>query len=218
MTNEFLDDFEQAEVVKKWLRENGPALAVGLVLGLGGLFGYNYWKTSQAQQSLQTAIDYETVAAQLATDDETTVDDLKIFEDAHGNHAYTGMLSLQMAKNAVDQNNYEQAIVLLGKAAQNAKPESLKTIAKLRLARVYLQTVQLDKASETLTQVSDSNFDGIKANIQGDILQAKGDKAGARAAYQQALDNLQAGGDRNLLEMKINDLAESYSTTDTPNA
>ena len=37
---EIYDAHEQGEIVKKWLRENGSAIVMGLVIAFGGLFGF----------------------------------------------------------------------------------------------------------------------------------------------------------------------------------
>ena len=33
---------EQAEQIKKWIKENGPQIIAGIVLGLGGIWGLSY--------------------------------------------------------------------------------------------------------------------------------------------------------------------------------
>ena len=47
MVDEYLTDEQQAEVVKRWLRQNGLFMVLGVVLGLGGLFGWNSWQDRQ---------------------------------------------------------------------------------------------------------------------------------------------------------------------------
>ena len=36
-------DDEQVEKLKKWWEENGRAVIAGIIIGVGGLFGYRYW-------------------------------------------------------------------------------------------------------------------------------------------------------------------------------
>ena len=47
VTNVIDDDYyneqEQWERVKRWIRENGPWLVAGVVLGLGALAGWRWW-------------------------------------------------------------------------------------------------------------------------------------------------------------------------------
>ncbi|MEX2327847.1 MAG: tetratricopeptide repeat protein, partial [Pseudomonadales bacterium] len=36
-------DEEQIEAIKKWWDENGKSILIGIVLALGGVFGYQAW-------------------------------------------------------------------------------------------------------------------------------------------------------------------------------
>lgn len=39
---------DQVEAVKRFFAENGKALAVGVILGVGALIGWRYWKIGRA--------------------------------------------------------------------------------------------------------------------------------------------------------------------------
>ena len=34
---------EQVEKLKAWLKENGLSIVMGIIIGVGGIGGYNYW-------------------------------------------------------------------------------------------------------------------------------------------------------------------------------
>ena len=55
------DSHEQGERVKSWLRENGGAILMGLVLAFGGLFGFKQWQVWQAGKVQQASAEYETL-------------------------------------------------------------------------------------------------------------------------------------------------------------
>ncbi|MEO3142796.1 tetratricopeptide repeat protein, partial [Escherichia coli] len=38
---------DQVEAVKRFFAENGKALAVGVILGVGALIGWRYWNSHQ---------------------------------------------------------------------------------------------------------------------------------------------------------------------------
>ena len=40
---------DQVEAVKRFFAENGKALAVGVILGVGALIGWRYWNSHQVQ-------------------------------------------------------------------------------------------------------------------------------------------------------------------------
>ena len=45
---------DQVEAVKRFFAENGKALAVGVILGVGALIGWRYWNSHQADAALKT--------------------------------------------------------------------------------------------------------------------------------------------------------------------
>jgi len=57
----FLTPEEQDERARKWLKENGPALAIGIALGLGAIFGWNQYK-AKMQRDAETASELYTAA------------------------------------------------------------------------------------------------------------------------------------------------------------
>ena len=44
---EYLSDEEQVEALKRWWKENGTSIIAGLVIGLGGVFGWQAWGNYQ---------------------------------------------------------------------------------------------------------------------------------------------------------------------------
>ena len=41
----YSSDQEQIDAIKNWLRENGMAIFVGVAVGFGGLYGWQYWQS-----------------------------------------------------------------------------------------------------------------------------------------------------------------------------
>lgn len=65
---EVYDSHEQGERVKSWLRENGSAIVMGLLLAFGGLFGFKQWQLWETSQSQQAAAEYEALQVLLRED------------------------------------------------------------------------------------------------------------------------------------------------------
>ena len=42
---------EQVERLKAWLKENGLSIVFGIVIGVGGIGGYNYWNACAGNDS-----------------------------------------------------------------------------------------------------------------------------------------------------------------------
>ncbi|MDX1569557.1 MAG: tetratricopeptide repeat protein [Xanthomonadales bacterium] len=205
MANEHLDDYEQAEAVKKWLRENGGAIVMGVAIGLGGLYGWQYFQSYQVEQKYEAAAGYAALVANLEQD-QPAPGALDEFRNAYGSDSYAALAGLQLAQDAVEAGDLDQAIEILRRTTEFAEPEPMRNIAGLRLARVQLAAGRHAEALASIDRWGTGKFEALGAEIRGDVLYAQGDRAGAREAYQFALNNLEAGGDRNLLQMKIDDL------------
>ena len=68
----------------------------------------------------------------------------------------------------------------------NAKDDELKMVARLRLARVQSAQGKYDDALATLKVESAGEFAPRIADTRGDVLLAKGDRAGALKEYLAA--------------------------------
>ena len=94
-------------------------------------------------------------------------------------------------------------------AVDISQDSNLKAIAALRLAELQLQQQKYDAVQTTLNHISDKAWEGSKQQMLGDIALAKGDKAAARAAYQQALSSENLNSlDKQLLQLKVDSLSQ----------
>lgn len=201
--NEYYDEYEQGEAVKKWLADNFGAMIFGIVLGLGGLLGWQYWQNQQVASKRQAA---EALATLTTDESKSSVADLDAFLEQVDNTASASLAAMHLAGRAMAQDKPEEAIALLQRVVENGEPEVFRYLAGLRLARVQLSTGDLTGAEAQLGQLENTQFAAMAAEVRGDLLLTKGDQSGARAAYQIALDGI-VGGDRALLQMKLDDLA-----------
>jgi predicted negative regulator of RcsB-dependent stress response len=58
-------DDEQVEKLKAWLKENGMSIVLGIVLGVGGIGGYNYWQQYQQNRAAEASVHFETLLGAL---------------------------------------------------------------------------------------------------------------------------------------------------------
>ena len=63
---EIYDTHEQSEIVKGWLRENGGAIVLGLVLAFGSLFGFKQWQLWSQNQNQQASAEYDVMRSLLS--------------------------------------------------------------------------------------------------------------------------------------------------------
>lgn len=92
-------------------------------------------------------------------------------------------------------------------AQTHTKDDNLLPAINLRLARVQLQEKQFDDALKTLDAVQKGGWFAQAQAIRGDVLVAKGDTKGARDAYTQAFEDNPSPVLKELLRIKLNNLA-----------
>jgi predicted negative regulator of RcsB-dependent stress response len=197
---------EQGEVVKKWLKENGSAIVMGLVIAFGGLFGFKQWQSWQENSRQQASAEFQVMGTLLAADQvDAAMDNFQTLKDDYARSPYTSMAALQMARARLELKQPDLAIRHYEFVVENGYPRAMQVVARERLARVLLDE---GKAEEALTAIGGAGditgFEARYAEVRGDILFALGRGDEAAAAYREALDTLEAGvGDRGKLVMKL---------------
>lgn len=192
---------QQAEAIKRFFRENGVSLALGIVIGLGGLYGWKYYNQSKIASAEMASDAYNELVESgevLTKSDE--------FISANSDSNYSSLAAFVAAKEAVDKGEFETAVTKLTWLQENLKNPELKATAMLRLARVQAQLTQYDAALSTLSQAAPAAFLAQIAEVKGDIYLAQGDKDKARSQYEVALSESKEGNN-NLLKIKLDDLA-----------
>ena len=206
---EIYDAHEQGEVVKKWLRENGSAIVMGLVIAFGGLFGFRQWQTWQENDRQQASAEFQVLGELLSADQvDAAMANFQSLRDEHARSPYTSMAALQMARARLELKQPDLAIDLYQFVIDNGYPRALQVVARERMARVLLDEGRAEEALTTLDAAGDiTGFDARYAEVRGDILLELGRSGEAVEAYLAALDALEAGvGDRGKLVMKLESL------------
>ena len=192
---------QQAEAIKRFFRENGVSLALGVVIGLGGLYGWKAYNQNQITTAESASDAYTTLVESgevLGTAD--------TFIDENKDTNYSVLAAFDAAKEAVEKDQLDVASEKLSWIVANVNNGDLKATATTRLARVQFAQQQYDKALNTLSAPLEDTFAATVSEIKGDIHFAQGNTDQARTAYQAAAD---AGGLENnpLLQIKLDDLA-----------
>jgi predicted negative regulator of RcsB-dependent stress response len=203
---EIYDAHEQGEVVKKWLRENGSAIVMGLVLAFGGLFGFKQWQGWQENTRQRAATEYQVLDQVLSQGQlDAAMSNFQSLQDDYPDSPYTSMAALKMARARIEVNQPELAVGLYQFVVENGYPKALTVIARERLARVLVDQGRPEDALQTLDGTQDlAGFEARYAEVRGDILHALGRNDEAAAAWQEALTALEAGvGDRAMLVLKL---------------
>jgi len=196
---------EQIEALRKWWNENGKALIVGVVLGLGGLFGYRGWLGHVAGQA-EVAADLHAgvlVALERAQPDTVIAESARL-RDEYGSTPYAALATLAEARARLDAGDTQAAQTSLEWVVAQAGQEEVVAVARLRLARVLIDQGDIPAAQEQLDGLSGELFKAQVAEIRGDLLRDQGQAEAARTAYREAL----AAGSENraIVQMKLDDL------------
>ncbi len=204
MAFEEYDDFEQEKLVKDWIKANWLTITTGIVLGLGGVVGINYWKAQKQEKRYQMANQYQsfTEVMKLSELDEAQ-SILSKMESDSGSSFYTYEAHLILAKEYIDKSELEKAASEL-QSVIDSKPDQLLTeLVKLRLARVYNAMGKNAEALTLVNAVSIEEFASIAKEIQGDALLSQGEGVKANLAYKEALEKGEGYSGKKNIEMKL---------------
>ncbi|HEQ3589529.1 YfgM family protein [Vibrio harveyi] len=196
---------QQVEAIKDWWKENGKAVIIGAVVGLGGLFGWRYYQDSVIQASEAASQSYTTVMNALQTKGADAQADIQAFIDSNKVKEYSVLAALQLAKVQVDAKDLSAALEQLKWAQSNTKDAALTPLISYRIARIEAEMGNFDAANAELGKVTDAAWTGRIAELRGDIALRQGDKEAAYAAYTEAQ---QAADASPALQMKLDDLAK----------
>lgn len=191
---------EQAEQIKKWLKENGPQIIIGISMGLSGIWGFDYYNNYQHEQSVNARVAYLSIVS------DPSSPALAALNSDHKDSSYTQQSALMLAKHAVSAGNYQQALDHLSPLL-NTESEFIAHTAKLRSSAIYLQMGDHDQALSILGSDENSEFGALYNHTKGDIYLAQGSVDSAKKHYQLALAQLSTDSElRNLIQIKLNDL------------
>lgn len=206
-----LEEQEQIETLKSWWKQYGN-LVVMTVLAVAIAFaGWQGWKYYQQTQAVGAATLYGQLDQAARSNDAKRVRDIAAqVVDRYGSTTYGGLAALAAAKAAFTTGDFEAAEKQLRWAADKAKDEDQRAIARLRLAGVLLDMKKHDEALKVLDQKTSEAFAGLYADLKGDILSAQGKPAEAIAAYRTAMDKLDATtAQRQIVEIKLDALGDA---------
>jgi predicted negative regulator of RcsB-dependent stress response len=206
---------EQMERAKGWLKTNGIWIIAGIAIGAGGLGAWNWYQDRRNAQAETASARYEELVDAFTRSDKAR--GMTLVDQLNREYAWTPYASLGTliaARVQVESNELDKAGVSLKSVMDNAKDDELKMVARLRLARVQAAQGKYDDALATLKVENSGEFAPRIADTRGDVLLAKGDRAGALKEYLAARTSEDNGRiDFELLDLKIRDLGGTPPAT-----
>ncbi|WP_144213507.1 tetratricopeptide repeat protein [Shewanella donghaensis] len=195
---------QQVDAIKQFWKDYGSSIIVGAVVGLGGLYGWNYYSDVKIEKSEAASEAFQGIVAN-NSDSAAVQAAITEFGAQHDQKGYQALLELMSAKAAVEAGDLDKAEIAFTKIISANPGASLASLATLRLSRVQAEQGNLGTAIATLDQITDEAFNAQRDEFKGDLLVRQGDMDKARSAYQAAVDN---GGALTspALQMKLDNL------------
>lgn len=213
MTDIHLSEDEQVEALKRWWKDNGTAILVGVLIGIAGIVGVWYWQDHKHAKAENGSVVFAEFTDAIQQNQEDVINSkYQILQNDYRGTPYAALAALSVAKHSVDKKDLASAETQLRWAIDNARHAAITHLARIRLTRVLIQEKKLDVALALIADQKDPAFISDYAELRGDIYQQQGNLEQARAAFAEALsDTTLQGARRTYLEMKRDNLPAAKS-------
>lgn len=207
MANFDLEEQEQIDAMKAFWQQWGKWLFAVLLLALAAYAGHKTWRYFEHQKALAAAAEYEKLEDFFAKAKRQDAEaQAKIIIQNHPNSSFAVRAQLFLAQLRFQAKDYDGAQAALNAVLQS-KHANLHDLARSRLVMVLLDAKKFDAALSELDKTHDEAFAALFLDLRGDVLLARGDRQGAKQAYEKALaQNTQDRPLRNLIQMKLDAL------------
>lgn len=194
--DDLLDEHEQGERVRTWLRKNALGILGGLALGIAAIYGWRAWVSHQASQQEQAHTAYAQALKQLDAGQVEQAGTLLAGQEG----TYATLAALRVAKAQVEAGKPDEAIATL--RGIQVDP-SLREVVDERLAQLFNATGKPEEALKLL----EGDAGSAALELRGDALLASGNRDQARDAYADALAGTDvASPARRRIELKLQEV------------
>jgi len=225
--SDHITEEEQIEAIKRWWKENGRSIVIGVVLAVAGYFAWQGWQTQQQQAREASSVLYSDLmdTANVEPGQQITEDQvLKVkafastLKETYGDTLYAAEAALVLAKVAVEQNDFSLAESELTWVIDTEVNLPLALLARQRLAQVFYGQGKYAEALSILDEAEAGSFTAIYSELRGDVFVAQEKTPEAVTAYEQAIEALlEPQQNRSgIIQMKLDDIqvasAENVAT------
>ena len=202
-----IDEYEQGERVRAWLRDNGSSLIGGIAIGLALLFGWRWWQGQADVERHDAALEYHAFTRALeAGEADKAGAHAEALRTQYPDLPFGALASLRSAAALHGEGRHDEALAALAQVSGPDVDPALADLARLRSARILLDDGKAEDALARLDPAIEKTFPAVAAELRGDAEMALGRRDAARAAYEKALASLDvAAPTRPMIEMKLTD-------------
>lgn len=217
---------EQIEAIKRWWKDNGSSILIGIGVAIALVFGWQSWQQNSsakgeaasvlfsqmqdASRALQSAPPVPAKEGDAAENPQrVTFEHLaKQLKEEYAGTTYSVLAAMLVARDKVEAGNPAEAEKELRWALDQKPSQAVSLIINLRLARVLAMKGETDNAIKLLESIDTGAQKPAYEELRGDLYMVKGDLIKAREAYKAGLDAAtEASNNRSLLKTKFDDLA-----------
>jgi predicted negative regulator of RcsB-dependent stress response len=186
-----LEEQEQIDEFKAWWKQYGNRVIWGATLFILLAGGWRAWQTWQHKQSAEASMMFDTAVQAASMNDlksaKSATAQIMENQSASGYAAPAAWLAGRLNHESGDLKSaraqYEFAL-------SHAKDGGLEQIGRLRLAGILFEEKDYAGAMAKLEASFDPAFQGLAAQLKGDILVEQNKLEEARATYKLALEKL----------------------------
>jgi len=213
-----LEEQEQIEDLKAWWAQYGKYVTAAITLAALIVVAVQGWRWYQTNQAEKASVLYQALSGAARTNDAAAAKDPATqLMSQFGGTGYAPRGALLYAKLLYDAGDKAGAKAQLQWVIDHSTEDSLKSVARYRLAQVLLDEKAYDDALRALDVKTDEAYAAVFSDLKGDILAAAGKSADARNAYQVALTKLdQKSAYRPYLQAKLDALGGPTETVPAP--
>jgi predicted negative regulator of RcsB-dependent stress response len=203
-----LEEQEKIDTLKSWWRSYGTLVMIIIGAFVAGIAGVQAWNYYQKQKTEQAAELYDSVLQVQGSGDPKKIGDAaRLLMEGFPSSGYASRAALISARASVDSGDLQTTKSRLQWTLDNSKEDELKDLVRFRLAGILADEKKYSEALGLLETTHGASFDGLYADLKGDILSTTGKIAEARAAYQTALSKMSVKGTYyNIVQMKLDAL------------
>lgn len=208
---------EQVAAIQRWWRDNHKAVIGAVLLAVATFGGWKWYEQTRLENAYTAAGLYEGMmkaAQEIVAGGPAAADAVARMQKAgdtlladHAGSVYAQYGAMLLAGNAVEVDDYPGAEKYLRAALAIDSHEATRVVIEDRLARVLSAQGKHDDAVALLAGDVPETLLAGREEVRGDVLLAKGDRAGARAAYEKAKAALPKDASGGFLAMKLDYVA-----------
>ena len=197
-----LEEQEQIDEFKAWWKQYGKMLSTIVVVGIAAYASYHIWHYIQNKNAVEASVQFQALITSDAKDIKSIQSKSAALIEQFAGTPYAGRAALFAAKVNYEAKDTNAAKTQLEWAMKNAKETSSAALASIQLANILFEEKKYDEALSILNAPHDMGFEGLFADLKGDVLAAQGKPTEAKAAYALALTKLDPQGRYRLITQR----------------